>query len=73
MLLHYICTYKTDYKWLVTQRVLKSYRGKMSVIYMWSKRQAMFPLCSYQSVNRPMVTRALGHMMYIMYIMHPSE
>ena len=31
---------------------------------MSSKRQTMCPPVYYQSANGPMVTRALGHMMY---------
>ena len=39
----------------MTHKVLKSYRIKMSVIYMSSTKQTMCPLDYYQSANGVMV------------------
>ena len=48
----------------MTHRVLKSHRSKMNVIYVIDTY--IYIYINVVSANDPMVTHALGHIMYIM-------
>ena len=72
-ILWYIYIYIYIYIYFYIKRVridlgLKSQKSKMSVIYMYTKRQTMCPPGYYQSSNGLMETHTLGHMICMHHI-----